>query len=495
MNSAETEIRREKTAIFRARLSMPMQMLLKHRFLSGDYTVFDFGCGRGDDLRALETAGISVSGWDPHYFPKTPRTSADVVNLGFVINVIERPDERADALKSAFALAKKLLVVTVMLNSQANYQSVKQHADGIRTSTKTFQKYFSQAEIQDYVERVLGRQPVVVGPGCLFIFCSDQDEQDFLEQRHAHHISPDELMKWSLPADKNLRIYERNKDLLEHFWRRCLDLGRLPVADEYQRINELKETIGSPRSALAILSAEDREKALKRATAVRVADLSVFFALNLFERRRSAAALSPKIQRDIKAFFGTYKNAIEVATPVLFSAGRTDELLSACKIAATAGLGYLEGQKSLTLATNMVDRLPPLLRVYIGCASQLYGEIDSADMVKIHIGSAKLTLTRYDDFGNKAIPLMLERIKIDMRAREVDYFEYGVEFPPSPLYFKGRYISKRSKLYKQQCEFDAAIAEVIPFSEFNEHGPSAVELDRMLKVRKLRLNGLSLAHM
>lgn len=492
MSEEAAEIRREKTAIFRDRLSTPMQMLLKHQYLDGEHSIFDYGCGRGDDLRALESQGISATGWDPHYARDNPKSVADIVNLGFVVNVIEHANERAEALQSAFKLAKRLLVVTVMLDSQAQYKTVQRHADGIVTSTKTFQKYYSQTEIRQYVEHQLGRQPIVVAPGCLFVFRSDEDEQDFLAQRHSHRIAPDELVRWSLPADKNLRTYERNKDLLEAFWKSCLTLGRLPANDEFAASDDLKEKIGSPKKAISILSNDQRSDALKLAAERRAGDLCVFFALNLFERRRSVASLSPKIQRDIKAFYGTYKAALENAKPTLFLAGRSEEVLAACLSAEANGLGHMEGQKSFSLSVDQIDRLPPLLRIYIGCASQLYGDVDSADLVKIHVGPAKLTLTRYDDFAGKAIPLMLERIKIDMRAGKVDFFEYGNEFPPHPLYQKSRFMNRRSKAYRRQRPFDEALAKVLPFEDFSEHGPSEAELKKLLTRLGKHIEGFEL---
>jgi 2-polyprenyl-3-methyl-5-hydroxy-6-metoxy-1,4-benzoquinol methylase len=32
-------------------------------------SVLDYGCGQGDDVRALQAGGIPVTGWDPHYAP------------------------------------------------------------------------------------------------------------------------------------------------------------------------------------------------------------------------------------------------------------------------------------------------------------------------------------------------------------------------------------------------------------------------------------------
>ena len=53
------------------------------------YSVLDYGCGKGDDLRALIAQGIDCSGWDPVFLPDEELTKADIVNLGYVINVIE----------------------------------------------------------------------------------------------------------------------------------------------------------------------------------------------------------------------------------------------------------------------------------------------------------------------------------------------------------------------------------------------------------------------
>ena len=54
----------------------------------------------------------------PIYAPDNPIASADIVNLGFVINVIEDFDERLEALTRAWSLAERLLVVSVMLANQ-----------------------------------------------------------------------------------------------------------------------------------------------------------------------------------------------------------------------------------------------------------------------------------------------------------------------------------------------------------------------------------------
>ena len=75
---------------------------------------------------------------------------------------------------------------------------------------------------------------------------------------------------------------------------------------------------------------------------------------------------------------------------------------------------------------------PVELRVYIGCATQIYGDLDSISLIKAHILSGKVSLMGYDDW-NKDTPLLIERIKIKLRDQEIDFFDYVGNFVPPPL--------------------------------------------------------------
>ena len=88
--------------------------------------------------------GIPVSGWDPAFFPDEERTAADVVNLGYVVNVIEDPDERVVVLAAAWELARKVLIVSARLDWEAADAAVDFQSDGIVTGKRTFQKFFTQ---------------------------------------------------------------------------------------------------------------------------------------------------------------------------------------------------------------------------------------------------------------------------------------------------------------------------------------------------------------
>lgn len=96
------KIHRHKTAIVRREISKPMKTLLELGQLRRGESFFDYGCGHGGDVDAIGKLGHPSGGWDPVHAPDAPKQSADAVNLGFVLNVIEDPAERVEALLDAW---------------------------------------------------------------------------------------------------------------------------------------------------------------------------------------------------------------------------------------------------------------------------------------------------------------------------------------------------------------------------------------------------------
>ena len=128
-DGAVTTIARHRTAMSRSALSKPLQQAYADGLLEQS-TLFDYGCGRGDDLRTLAALGIEARGWDPSHFPDSDKLRAGVVNLGYVVNVIEDRAERDDALRSAWVLAESVLVVSARLIWDPDSTSGKPSASG-----------------------------------------------------------------------------------------------------------------------------------------------------------------------------------------------------------------------------------------------------------------------------------------------------------------------------------------------------------------------------
>jgi hypothetical protein len=197
-------IARHLTALTRYGFSAPIQALARFGFLDGNKTVFDYGCGRGDDLRGLRENHIEAAGWDPHYAPDGVRQAAHIVNLGFVINVIENIDERIEALQGAYSLANELLVVSAMLANQEAISGTP-YGDGVLTSRNTFQKYYTQGELRHFLHEVIGEEPLPVGPGIFFVFKDKDAEQRFMYGRMENRRNILRLARLSRP-EKPIRI-------------------------------------------------------------------------------------------------------------------------------------------------------------------------------------------------------------------------------------------------------------------------------------------------
>ena len=178
-----TTTRADRTAIRRTALSRPVALAFDNGLIHQERTFFDYGCGRGDDLVRLFKMGIPVSGWDPAFFPEEERSPADVVNLGYVVNVIEDPAERVVVLAAAWELARKVLIVSARLDWEATDTAVDFQGDGIVTRKRTFQKFFTQEELRQWIEQVLDRRPVAAAPGIFYVFRDEADAHSFAINR------------------------------------------------------------------------------------------------------------------------------------------------------------------------------------------------------------------------------------------------------------------------------------------------------------------------
>ena len=202
------EVPRHKTAIGRTTLSRPVRLALIDGILRQDARFFDYGCGRGDDLRILGAMGYEGSGWDPVHRPASAAEPAAVVNLGYVVNVIENSQERCDALRRAWSLAEQVLVVSARLAAEASTISdASAFADGCLTSRGTFQKLFEQHELKHWIDRTLETSALPAGPGVFYVFRSEEARSAFLASRQRRQITIPRIAR-------PLALYEQHKDLL-----------------------------------------------------------------------------------------------------------------------------------------------------------------------------------------------------------------------------------------------------------------------------------------
>lgn len=449
------KIPRHKTAITRRDLSKPIKTLLHYGLLSKNKPILDYGCGLGGDVEGLQELGYDIHGWDPYFSPQTKRSKSPVVNIGFVLNVIEDPAERVEVLHDAWSYAKDLLAVTTLVAGGERYESIQILGDGFLTKTGTFQKYFEQSELQSLIEHSLDAEAVPANLGVFLVFRKKEDRQRFLFSRTKRSIDWEGISQrlGLLRAVQSVRkwevIIEQNRELLEAFWERMAELGRMPKTDEFAQIDQVRKACGSLPAAMRLFVERYGQETLAEVREKRKEDLMVALASYQFRKKTLFKSLATDIQNDIRGFFGSYTAANEACKQLLFTAGDPGELMLAIEELDYGWIDEREGH--FTIHRSLLDQLPVILRVYIECGCQLYGNPYEADLIKIHIHSRKLTLIHYDDFDNKHLPELKLRIKIDLRNLFVNVFDYKYEERTQILFFRDRFVgSDHPELAKMQ---------------------------------------------
>ena len=252
-DSGGVAVERHKTALKRYDLSKPVKSLLEYGLLRFGITFFDYGCGQGADFRGLQALGYDADGWDPVFRSEAGKREADVVNLGYILNVIEDPAERLEALVDAFRHAKRMLVVSAMISETVETGRSSHFGDGVLTTRNTFQKYFDQQELQQYIEDALETSAIPVALGVFYVFRDPIEQQDFLSARSRRTIDWTQIStRLGLGGPRTMwkALYDAHKELLDGFGTMALAMGRFPAKTEFGRLPEVDEQLGSAKRAL-----------------------------------------------------------------------------------------------------------------------------------------------------------------------------------------------------------------------------------------------------
>lgn len=422
--------RADRTAMRRTALSRPVAVAIDDGLISEKRTFFDYGCGRGDDLLRLYSMGISVSGWDPAFFPDEKRAPADVVNLGYVVNVIEDPAERVVVLTAAWELAKKVLIVAARLDWEATDTAADFRGDGIVTGKRTFQKFFSQEELRQWIEHALQRPAIAAAPGIFYVFRDESDAQSFGAKRV--------YRQRRLPDTEQCQEYiSDHKELIDPLVLFITERGRLPVDGELATAPQLAQVFGSVARSFSLLrraTGADRWDNIRQA---RRTDVLVYLALAAFPKRPRFGALPDELRHDVRAFFGSYKAGCAEADTLLFSAGDQHAVDRAC---SAASVGKLLPD-ALYVHGTAVQHLPPVLRAYEGCGRQLAGAVEGLTLVKLFRRRACVSYLVYEDFDRIAHPALRVAVVADLKRLDLRFFDYRRSSNPPVLHRKELFVA------------------------------------------------------
>lgn len=485
-------VARHKTAMSRGFLSRPMQQAHADGLLEPGVTVFDYGCGRGDDIRHLSTLGLDVAGWDPAHAPDEKLRTSDLVNIGYVVNVIEDPAQRSEALQGAWKLTRDVLVVSARLDWDLDAQSGSPYGDGRMMSSGAFQKFYSQEDLRAWIGTVLGETPITAAPGIFYVFRNPGSAQSLLARQsrgsrprlgvaellyrenrdlldpveawveeHRRLPDPTELTDSAETVErfgsiraafsiirrvseknwadidlgqrkKSEQRFEEHIDDLQPLIDFLVERGRLPREGELAKESALQEEFGSIRAAFSLVRRVTGSSRWEEFETEARDNFLVYAALSAFGGRPKFSDLPEDLQYDAKDLFGSYSKATEHADRLLFSIADLEKINEACQ---QSPFGKMTPE-ALYVHVDGIEKLPPLLRVYQGAARTLTGDVDDATILKLHRLKPQVSFLVYPTFDKDPHPALQTSIVARLPELRVSFRNFGDSENPPILHRK-----------------------------------------------------------
>ncbi|MDC3169420.1 DNA phosphorothioation-associated putative methyltransferase [Paracoccaceae bacterium] len=389
-------IPRHKTAISRYSFSKPIKKLLEHNLITNITSVFDYGCGRGDDIRLLTLGGYKAKGWDPYFTPDNKKISSDVVNLGFVLNVIESEEERVRVLKDAFGLTKKVLAIsTIEPRRESTHFS---HKDGTLTKRNTFQKFFNQSELSILIESALDKKPIPIAPSLFFVFKKDEEEQLFYKNR---------IKARALKQPKFI-VIETSEDqsMSDEFVKIIMEKKALKNYEQLsQQLQEwIKTRFTSIRKAISWHIQKIGKDIYEKHQQSIDENLLLQASFLIFRHMKSKNLIEQFEIEEIYARFTNPKNFKSKATEILSQIANKERLLELCSEAAKQGKMWTGNNNDFYLSTSDISEMPILLQLFIEISDFFLGDISDSDIVRISISRNSLSHYKYKLDDKKIYP-------------------------------------------------------------------------------------------
>ena len=341
-----------------------------------------------------------------------------MVNLGYVVNVIEDPDERLGTLQDAWGLAREVLVVAARLETDRRSWLGPSLGDGTVTRLGTFQKYFAQNELTAWVDDATGETPLAAAPGVLFVFRDPRCRESYA----ASQVRPPRRRLSTAICGK---LYRENRPALDGLVEFYCDRGRLPRAEEFAQSDQLVGAFGNVRLAGRFLRRVVGPQRWDRVRRERSADLLVYLALARFRGRPRFSELPQPLRWDIRSLFSSYKFACATADTLLFRAGDAAAVDRACR---SSPLGKLT-PAALYVHESALPVVSPLLRTYEGCARTYLGSVEGANIVKLHRHESKVSYLCYPDFDRDPHPELQKSVNLCLRSFKIQVRRYDGNRP------------------------------------------------------------------
>ncbi|MBA3924571.1 MAG: DNA phosphorothioation-associated putative methyltransferase, partial [Nostocaceae cyanobacterium] len=195
-------------------------------------------------------------------------------------------------------------------------------------------------------------------------------------------------------------------------------------------------------------------------------DILIYLALTHFDQRPTVQKLAPELRHDIKAFFGSYQEACEVADRMLFSLGKPGVTQTACQ---KSKIGK-HTRSALYVHVCTLQEIDPLLRIYEGCASRTIGRVDGATLVKFCTDKQQISYLFYPEFDTDPHPALHTSINIDLKTLDITHRDYSTSANPPILHRKETFITLSHPLYAQFAQLTSQEDELGLLKDKSEIG-------------------------
>ena len=174
-------------------------------------------------------------------------------------------------------------------------------------------------------------------------------------------------------------------------------------------------------------------------------DLLIYLALAGFRKRPLLGQLPRTLQRDLRAFFGTYSRACQEADAPRFRTGDTTAIDEPCRHSPVGKL----------LPDDLYVHRRRRIRWNRSCeftraaAGAFLGEVERANLIKIHRRSGKLSYLVYPEFDADPHPELLRSIRVNLRTRQIDSNNYAQSSNPPVLHRKETFLTANYPLHDE----------------------------------------------
>jgi DNA phosphorothioation-associated putative methyltransferase len=233
-------------------------------------------------------------------------------------------------------------------------------------------------------------------------------------------------------------VFQENQKQLQPLLDFVSERGRFPRAEERAVFGDTAEYFGGLGRASKLIRSVVPEDRLQLAARRAREDLLVYLALTHFSAMPKLKELDRTMQHDIKNHLGSYTNARDESKALLFSLGDR-AVLNAAWTAANVGKTL---PSHFYIHCSAIDKLPPVLRLYEGCARQYLGAVEGATLIKLGLLERTVSYLYYPRFDQDPHPALSSSLTVDLQNFRTKWRNYSESHNPPILHRKELFVAE-----------------------------------------------------